>query len=65
MTMCSHTKAVTCVKWGGEGRLYSASRDTNINVWDAKVRKDKAPPIVPCNWEMHHALNAVVPLRGE
>ena len=31
MMSCS----VTCVKWGGEGFIYSASQDTTINVWKA------------------------------
>jgi hypothetical protein len=26
---------VSCVKWGGEGLIYSGSKDTTINVWDA------------------------------
>ena len=34
-TMSSHTQAVTAVKWGGDGLIYSAARDCSINVWDA------------------------------
>ena len=49
-TLSSHTKrlantvivrimvtafSVTCVKWGGEGFIISASQDTTINVWKA------------------------------
>lgn len=33
--MSSHTMVITCVKWGGEGLIYSCSRDRTINVWDA------------------------------
>lgn len=33
----SHTMVVTCVRWGGEGLIYSASRDCSINVWDAQL----------------------------
>ena len=33
--MSSHTQAITQVKWGGDGLLYSASRDCSINVWSA------------------------------
>jgi len=33
-SLSGHTKAVTCVRWGGEGRIYSASRDRTIKVWD-------------------------------
>jgi ribosome assembly protein 4 len=35
----AHTNSVTSIKWGGEGLLYSASRDTTILVWDAKDGK--------------------------
>ena len=34
-TMSAHAKAVSKVVWGGEGLIYTASRDTSINVWDA------------------------------
>jgi ribosome assembly protein 4 len=33
--MGTHTMVVTCVRWGGEGLIYSSSRDCSINVWDA------------------------------
>jgi WD40 repeat protein len=31
-----HADSVECVKWGGEGLLYSASRDRTIMVWSVK-----------------------------
>lgn len=30
---------VTCVRWGGEGLVYSGSRDCCINVWSAAEGK--------------------------
>ncbi|KAJ9599081.1 hypothetical protein L9F63_010418, partial [Diploptera punctata] len=33
LILSSHTKAVTCIKWGGAGLLYSASEDCTIKVW--------------------------------
>lgn len=35
MTMSGHSSAVTCVKWGGVGFIYSASHDKTVKVWDA------------------------------
>jgi hypothetical protein len=32
-------QVITAVKWGGEGLLYSASRDTTVNVWSAEEGK--------------------------
>jgi ribosome assembly protein 4 len=37
--MSSHTMIVTCVRWGGEGLIYSSSRDCCINVWSADEGK--------------------------
>ncbi len=37
MSMSSHTLAVTSVRWGGDGYIYSSSRDCSVNVWDAQV----------------------------
>ncbi|KJE92636.1 NLE1 protein [Capsaspora owczarzaki ATCC 30864] len=33
MTFAQHTNSVTCVKWGGEGLIYTASQDRTIKVW--------------------------------
>ena len=33
--LSGHTKGVTCVKWGGNGLLYTAAQDTTIKVWRA------------------------------
>lgn len=34
-SMTNHTNLVTCVRWGGEGLIYSGSRDCGITAWDA------------------------------
>lgn len=34
-TLSGHIQSVTCVKWGGEGLIYSASQDRTIKVWKA------------------------------
>jgi ribosome assembly protein 4 len=34
LTLSGHGAPVTCVRWGGEGYIYSASRDRTIKVWD-------------------------------
>jgi ribosome assembly protein 4 len=33
-TLSGHTDSVECVKWGGEGLIYSGSRDRTIKVWN-------------------------------
>ena len=42
-SMSSHTMSVTCVKWGGEGLIYSGSQDRSIKVWDATDVCDLVP----------------------
>lgn len=34
--LTGHTHSVTCVKWGGDGLLYTSSQDRTIKVWRAK-----------------------------
>lgn len=33
--LAGHTSCITCVRWGGEGLIYSASQDRSIKVWRA------------------------------
>lgn len=33
--LSGHTGAVTCVRWGGQGLIYSSSQDRTIKVWRA------------------------------
>ncbi|KAK9702736.1 ribosome assembly [Basidiobolus ranarum] len=36
ITLSQHTAAVTCVKWGGDGLIYTSSQDKTIKVWDSE-----------------------------
>lgn len=33
MTLSSHKGAITCIRWGGSGLIYSGSRDRSLRVW--------------------------------
>mmetsp|Transcript_4139 Transcript_4139/g.12451 ORF Transcript_4139/g.12451 Transcript_4139/m.12451 type:complete len:471 (+) Transcript_4139:149-1561(+) len=39
LVLTTHTAAVTCVRWGGEGLVYSSSQDRTIKVWEASTGK--------------------------
>uniref|UniRef100_A0A8D3AAR5 Notchless protein homolog 1 n=1 Tax=Scophthalmus maximus TaxID=52904 RepID=A0A8D3AAR5_SCOMX len=34
--LTGHIQSVTCVKWGGDGLLYTSSQDRTVKVWRAK-----------------------------
>ncbi|XP_072231269.1 notchless protein homolog 1 [Leuresthes tenuis] len=34
--LTGHTQSATCVKWGGDGLLYTSSHDRTVKVWRAK-----------------------------
>ncbi|XP_047503977.1 notchless protein homolog 1 [Pieris napi] len=36
LSLTGHSKAVTCVKWGGTGLIYTSSQDRTIKVWRAE-----------------------------
>ncbi|VDK43072.1 unnamed protein product [Anisakis simplex] len=35
-TLTGHTASVTCLRWGGQGLIYSGSQDRTIKVWRAE-----------------------------
>ncbi|KAG1346954.1 notchless protein [Cocos nucifera] len=37
--LTGHTLAVTCVKWGGDGMIYTSSQDCTIKVWETSQGK--------------------------
>ncbi|XP_003747697.1 notchless protein homolog 1 [Galendromus occidentalis] len=37
LTLSSHTRSVTSIRWGGTGLIYSASQDCTIKVWKAET----------------------------
>lgn len=34
VVLSGHTQAVTCVKWGGDGTIYTGSQDSTIKMWE-------------------------------
>ncbi|KAL8153128.1 hypothetical protein V2J09_010888 [Rumex salicifolius] len=39
IVLSGHTLAITCVKWGGDGVIYTGSQDCTIKVWETKQGK--------------------------
>ncbi|KAL3817663.1 hypothetical protein ACHAXA_002008 [Cyclostephanos tholiformis] len=45
-TLSGHVDSVECVKWGGEGLIYTASRDRTIKVWNGNERMGRVGTLV-------------------
>eukprot|EP00667_Euglena_gracilis_P007917 EG_transcript_7998 len=62
-SLSGHTGGVQCVKWGGQGYIYTCSQDRNLMVWDADqgimVRRLEGHG----HWVNYMALNADIVLR--
>jgi ribosome assembly protein 4 len=41
-SLSSHTDSVECVRWGGEGLIFTASRDRTVLVWAVEEGKNRA-----------------------
>lgn len=39
IVLAGHTLAVTCVKWGGDGKIYTGSQDCTVRVWESEQGK--------------------------
>ena len=63
MVFSQHTGPVMCVKWGGEGHIYTASRDKTIKVWDANDGHLVRTLEGHAHWVNHLALNSDFVLR--
>ena len=63
MTFGSHTSSVTCVKWGGNGLIYTASQDRTIKVWRASDGVMCRSLDGHAHWINHLALNVDYALR--
>uniref|UniRef100_A0A2P2I5R8 Notchless protein-like n=1 Tax=Hirondellea gigas TaxID=1518452 RepID=A0A2P2I5R8_9CRUS len=62
-TLSGHTAAVTCVRWGGEGFIYSVSRDQTIRVWIAETGELKRILEGHAHWVNHCSLSTDYALR--
>ena len=62
-SLTQHTAPVTCVKWGGQGLIYTASRDKSIKVWDAEQGKLVRNLDGHAHWVNHLALSSDFILR--
>ncbi|CAN0216022.1 unnamed protein product, partial [Phaeothamnion confervicola] len=60
VTLSGHADSVECIRWGGEGLLYSGSRDRTIKVWAVEERDGRRVGILVRTLVGHgHRVNAL------
>lgn len=62
-SMTGHKSAVTCVKWGGLGDIYSTSHDKSVRVWSSKDGRLIHNLQAHAHWVNHMALSTDFALR--
>jgi ribosome assembly protein 4 len=61
--LTGHKGSVTCVKWGGTGRIYTSSHDKTIKVWDSGSQTLLHTLTGHAHWVNHLALSTDFVLR--
>lgn len=62
-SLSGHQSCVTCVKWGGEDRIYSSSQDRSIIVWDASTGSPCCALRGHAHWVNYLALSTDLTIR--
>jgi ribosome assembly protein 4 len=63
ISLSGHSNTVKCIKWGGEGLLYSASSDRCIKVWETTMGKLVRTLVGHAHWVNTLSLNTEHALR--
>ena len=58
-----HKGSITCVRWGGVGKIYTSSQDKSIKIWDAKTGSCLQTLATHSHWVNHLALSTDFVLR--
>ena len=61
--LSGHLASISCVKWGGTGRIYTASRDKTVKVWEADKHTLIHTLAAHSHWVNHLALSTDFVLR--
>lgn len=63
MVLSGHKGSVTCVRWGGIGKIYTGSQDKSIKIWDAGTGSCLQTLSEHTHWVNHLALSTDFALR--
>ena len=62
-TFAQHTAPIMCVKWGGDGMIYTASRDKTIKMWSSETGQMIRSLDGHAHWINHLSLSTDFVLR--
>jgi ribosome assembly protein 4 len=63
LVLSGHKGSVSCVRWGGTGRIYTSSEDKTIKIWDASKGTLITTLAAHAHWVNHLALSTDFVLR--
>ena len=63
IVLSGHKSSVSCVRWGGIGRIYTSSQDKTIKVWDSQTGSLLDTLTSHAHWVNHLALSTDFALR--
>lgn len=63
MVLSGHKGSVTCVRWGGIGRIYTTSQDKSIKIWDERQGSCVQTLAAHSHWVNHLALSTDFVIR--
>lgn len=61
--LSGHKGSVSCVRWGGTGRIYTSSQDKTVKIWDAAKGVMISNLTAHAHWVNHLALSTDFVLR--
>ena len=62
-TLSGHKSSVTCVRWGGFNRIFTASQDKSIKIWNTRTWNCLHTLATHTHWVNHLALSTDFALR--
>eukprot|EP00817_Percolomonadidae_sp_ATCC50343_P002735 CAMPEP_0117429374 /NCGR_PEP_ID=MMETSP0758-20121206/8939_1 /TAXON_ID=63605 /ORGANISM="Percolomonas cosmopolitus, Strain AE-1 (ATCC 50343)" /LENGTH=446 /DNA_ID=CAMNT_0005216381 /DNA_START=135 /DNA_END=1471 /DNA_ORIENTATION=- len=62
-TLAGHVNAVTCLRWGGDGLLYSGGHDSIVRIWDPKTKGQVGQLVGHAHWINHLSMSTDYALR--
>ena len=61
--LSGHRGSVSCVRWGGTGKIYTSSEDKTVKIWDARSGSLVSTLTAHAHWVNHLALSTDFVLR--